>query len=55
MNYEEAQKWPFNDSCAMHTNIEDNEHIMRGKKKKKNKYSSVICSKLINIDSSTKS
>jgi len=32
MDYEIAQKWPFNNYCNAHVNKEDNELVMRGRK-----------------------
>ncbi len=31
MEYELTKKYPFNDSCANHVNVKDNEHVMRGR------------------------
>jgi hypothetical protein len=31
MEYELTRKYPFNDTCANHVNIKDNEHMMRGR------------------------
>ena len=33
MDRELAQKWPYNDACIDHINAEENEHMMKGRKK----------------------
>jgi hypothetical protein len=46
MDYELTQKWPFFNSCTLHVNIKDNEHMMRGIPKKKFVFkinSSIFC------------
>jgi hypothetical protein len=35
MDYELIKKWPFDDFCIDHFDVEDNKHIMRGGKKEK--------------------
>jgi hypothetical protein len=42
MEYELTKQWPFFNSCRLHVNVRDNEHMMRGKKNIRTKKNQVV-------------